>query len=100
MLIFALLHLKGPAKILSAKVFTWYTPFTYGFYLVHFAILCTFSCKLFLLLESRMSYHVLAILNYVLTLVLTTVISWLLHKFVEKPGIKLAAKVSAYFDKN
>ena len=100
MLIFALLHLKGPAKILSSKVFTWYTPFTYGFYLVHFTILCTFSCKLFLLLESRMSYHVLAILNYVLTLVLTTVISWLLHKFVEKPGIKLAAKVSAYFDKN
>lgn len=100
MLLYGLLHLKGPEKILSSKIFTWYTPFTYGFYLVHFPVLCTFSSKIFLLLESKMNYHMLAVLNYALTLVVITGISCLLHEFAEKPGIKLAGKISAYFDKN
>lgn len=96
--IYALLHLKGPGRVLSAKPFTWFCPFTYSFYLLHFALLCTFSCGFYLALQDKMNYHLLAVLNYVLTFGLTTLLSWLMHRFVERPGMKLAGKVGAYFD--
>ena len=37
-----------------------------------------------------MNYHLLAVLNYILSFGLTVFISFLIHKFVEKPGMKLA----------
>lgn len=98
MVIYALLHLKGPRKVLSLKPFTWYNQFTYGFYLLHFMVLCTFSSGFYLALQDKMNYHLLAALNYVLTFVLTTALSYLMHRFVEKPGIRLAGKIGAYFD--
>ena len=45
-----------------------------------------------------MNYHVLALLNFVISFVLTTVLSYLMNRFVEKPGIRLAGKIGAYFD--
>ena len=98
MVIYALLHLSGPAKVLSVRPFTWFNQFTYGFYLIHFAVLCTFSCSFYLALQDKMSYRLLAGLNFVLTFILTTFLSYLMHIFVEKPGIKLAGKIGAYFD--
>lgn len=98
MVIYALLHLKGPAKLLSFKPFVWFNQFTYGFYLLHFMILCTFSCGFYLALCDKMNYHVLALLNFVISFVLTTVLSYLMNRFVEKPGIRLAGKIGAYFD--
>lgn len=98
MLVYALLHLSGPAKVLSIKPFTWFNRYTYGFYLIHFAVLCTFSCGFYLALESRMNYHVLAVLNFILSFVLTTVLSFLMNRFVEKPGMKLAARIGKYFE--
>lgn len=98
MVLYALLHLKGPAKILSIKPFTWFNQFTYGFYLIHFLVLCTFSCSFYLALQDKMNYHLLAVLNFLLSFVLTSVLSYFMHIFVEKPGIKLAGKIGAYFD--
>lgn len=98
MLVYALLHLNGPAKVLSIKPFTWFNQYTYGFYLIHFAVLCTFSCSLYLALESRMNYHVLAVLNFIISFILTTVLSFLMNRFVEKPGMRLAAKIGKYFE--
>jgi peptidoglycan/LPS O-acetylase OafA/YrhL len=98
MVIYALLHLKGPTKILSVRPLTWFNQFTYGFYLIHFAVLCTFSCGFYLVLQEKMNYHVLAVLNWILSFVVTTCLSWLMHRFVEKPGIRLAGKVGAYFE--
>lgn len=98
MVIYGLLHLSRPAKILSIKPFTWFNQFTYGFYLLHFAVLCTFSCNFYISLQDKMNYHVLAVLNLILSFVLTTILSYLLHMFVEKPGMKLAGKIGAYFD--
>lgn len=100
MIVYAVLQLKTPAKLLGNKLFTWFNQYTYGFYLTHFTVLCTFSCGLFLALKDSMNYHVLALINYVLSFVLSTLISIAFHKWIEKPGMKLSAKVGAYFDKH
>jgi len=95
--IFAVLQLKGPQKVLGAKWLTWLNTYSYGFYLVHFMVLCTFSSGFFVALYEHMNYHVLALLNYLLSFALTLLISVPIQKFVEKPGMKLANDFAAKF---
>ncbi len=88
--LYAVLHLKMPQKMLGSRVLTWLNTYSYGFYLTHFMVLCTFSCGLYLALYEHVNYHLLAVINYLLTFGLTVFISFLIHKFVEIPGMKLA----------
>lgn len=94
MVLFAVLHLLPIQKILSWRGFRWFNRYSYCFYLLHFVVLCTFSSNMFLALEDKMNYHMLAILNYILTFILTMVLAYLLHLFVEKPGIAGAEKIT------
>lgn len=94
MVLFALLHLELPKKILAARPLIWLNRYSYGFYLVHFFVLCSFSCGFYLALSEKWNYHVIAICNYVLSFLLTVGISWLINCFVEKPGMKLANDVA------
>lgn len=95
MVLFALLHLKLPKQLLGAKVLTWLNRYSYGFYLLHFMVLCTFSCGFYLALSDKLNYHLIALLNYVLTFTLTVMLSWVMNRFVEKPGMKLANRIAA-----
>lgn len=95
--LYALLHLATPRRVLGSKALTWLNRYSYGFYLVHFFVMCTFSCGLYLALAPYMNYHLLAVINYVLTFALTVFLSAMIHTFVEKPGMKLAAHVAARF---
>lgn len=90
MVLFALLHLKAPRGFLANKAFIWFNRVSYGFYLLHFPVLCTFGCGLFLLFFDWMNYYVATLLVYVLSFGLTTFLAWLLAKFVERPGMKAA----------
>lgn len=96
-LLYALLHLKAPRKILGSRVLTWLNTYSYGFYLVHFFVMCTFSCGFYLALQERINYHLLAVMNYILSFALTVFLSYLIHRFVEKPGMQLANGVAARF---
>lgn len=89
-LLFAVSALEPVQKFLSRKVFGWLAKISYCFYLVHFPIICTVTATLFLTLHDRVNYHLLALLCYVITAAVAMVVSWLLHRFVEKPGMKLA----------
>lgn len=89
-ILFALLHLKTIPKALSVKGLNWFTKYTYCFYLLHFPVLCTFSSGLFIALYGRMNYHLLALVNALLTVLVISVLAMLMHKFVEKPGIRMA----------
>ena len=88
--LYAVLHLKASHKVLGSRVVTWLNTYSYGFYLTHFLVLCTFSCGFYLALYKHMNYHLLAVLNYILSFGLTVFISFLIQKFVEIPGMKLA----------
>lgn len=94
-LLYAVLHLKAPQKVLGARALTWLNTYSYGFYLTHFLVLCTFSSGFYLALYKHVNYHVLAVVNYLLTFGITVFISFLIHKFVEKPGMQLANGIAA-----
>lgn len=40
-----------------------------------------------------MNYHLLVLLDAVLTFIITVLLSMTMHKFIELPGIKMANKV-------
>lgn len=94
MVLFALLHLEAPRRFLSNKVFLWFNRSSYGFYLTHFPVLCTVGCGLFLLLHDKVNYHVVTLIVYIVSFSVTTLLAWLIAKFVEKPGMKLANAVA------
>ncbi len=95
--LYAVLHLEFPQKVLGSRIVTWLNTYSYGFYLTHFFVLCTFSSGLFLALHEHMNYHLLAVINYVLSFALTVFISFLIQKYVETPGMKLANGIAAKF---
>ena len=100
MILYALLHLKTVPKVLDIKPLTWFTKYTYCFYLLHFPILCTFSSGLFIAWYGKINYHLLAFINVLLTVLLISALAVLMHKFVEKPGIKIANMVVELFEGN
>ena len=92
--LFAVIQLEPLQKVLGQKWVVWLNTYSYGFYLTHFFILCTFACGFYLALEPYVNYHVIAILNYALSFGLTVLVSYLIHKFVELPGMRLANMVA------
>jgi len=48
--LYAVLHLKVLQKVLGARALTWLNTYSYGFYLTHFLVLCTFSSGFYLAL--------------------------------------------------
>jgi peptidoglycan/LPS O-acetylase OafA/YrhL len=100
MVLFSLLHLQAPRKLLSNQVFMWFNKSSYGFYLVHFPVLCTVGCGLFLVLNGRLNYYIATFIVYIVSFAVTTFLAWLIAKFVERPGMKLANKVAAELGKS
>lgn len=94
MVLYALLHLEAPNKLLGNKAFVWFNKSSYGFYLLHFPIMCTFGCGLYMLMDGKCNYHVATLIVYITTFALTTGLSVCLNRFVEKPGMKLAGFIS------
>ena len=92
--LFCCCSLEKLQKALTGRVFDFFCEISYCFYLIHFPVLCTVSSVFYLWLKDRVNYHVLALMNYILTIAVCTGLSWLLHRFVEKPGIRLAESVT------
>jgi len=92
--LFAVSALKPVQKFLSLRIFAWLAKISYCFYLVHFPILCTATSILFIRLSGKMKYYLIAIVCYIVTFALAILVSWVLHRFVEKPGIRLAEKLT------
>ena len=92
--LFAVSALKPVQKLLSMRLFSWLSKISYCFYLVHFPILCTVTSMLFLRLHGRMNYHLSVVVCYVITFALVILVSYVMHRFVEKPGIRLAEKLT------
>lgn len=92
--LFAISALAPVQKFLSLGCFAWFSGISYCFYLVHFPVLCTVTSMVFIRLYGRMNYHVLSLLCYVVTVLVSTLLSYVIHRFVEAPGIRLAEKLT------
>ena len=100
MVLFSIIHLEPLKKPLMYPIYRKLNQYSYSFYLVHYMILSTFSCYFYLALKDSWNYHVLVIVDYILTILVTLGVSYVLNRLVEKPGIKLAEKITSYFMKS
>ena len=96
-MLFAIYHLELVQRFLKWKIWKTFNRISYGFYLVHFPILCTVSASFFCAMYGKMNYHVLVVLNYLLTIWASGCVAYLLTKLVDRPGQKLAEKITDQF---
>lgn len=94
---FAVSALKPVQKAMSLKCFSWFGKISYCFYLVHFPVLCTVTSIVIIKLINKMNYHLLALLCYVITIAVSTVLSYCIHRWIEAPGMKWAEKTADKF---
>ncbi|MDD3204233.1 MAG: acyltransferase [Lachnospiraceae bacterium] len=93
-MLFAIAHLGGIQKLLSARIFEKFNRISYCFYLVHFPLLCTVSASFFCSMYGKMNYHMLVLLNYLLTLWGAGCVAYVLTKLVDRPAQKIASHLT------
>ena len=66
---------------------------SFSWYLVHFPVIAVFSSAFLLRFYGLMNYHVLMLMNFVLTTVIVWAISAVMTKWVEQPWNRLLNKI-------
>lgn len=89
-LLVSVYYLEPVKHILSLRILGKFQRISYGFYLLHFPILCTLSTAFFNAMFGRMNYHVLVLLTYILTFTVSAMLAWVLTKTVDRPGGRMA----------
>ena len=97
LLLAGVLGLPGLQRFFGAKPFRFLGKISYSLYLLHFPVIATFSCWLFLSLYGKMSYGLLTSLNFVCTLALTLALSALSQKYLEPVSGRLIHGISNLF---
>lgn len=87
--LFVVIHLKSLQHFFDRKLWLKFNRISYCFYLVHFPMLCILSSAFFIAMYGRINYHLLALLNYILTFTATAAVAWLLNVSVDSTGQRL-----------
>lgn len=88
------LGLPGLKRFFGARPFRFLGKVSYSLYLLHFPVIATFSCWLFLSLYGKMSYGLLVGLDFICTLGLVLVFSALSERYLEPVSGWLIQKIS------
>lgn len=83
LLVFAVLNLQPLQKFFGWKGFVKLGEISYSLYLVHFPVIATLGCEIFLLLYGKLSYHVIMLLDFAVTTAVTGLLAFLSHKYIE-----------------
>ena len=70
---------------------------SFPLYLLHFLVLCSFSCWLYLLLPDN---SLMLFLNFLFYLLVAISISILFEKYVDQPAIRISHRFSSFLFKN
>ena len=80
-------------KILSSKFFVFLGFISFSLYLIHPLIIGAFSCPLFLKLHDTMGYNRAGLTVFLLTIVLTVILSWMMAKTVDKFSVDFSKRI-------
>ena len=97
LLLAGVLGLPGLQRFFGAKPFRFLGKVSYSLYLLHFPVIATFSCWLFLGLYGKLSYGILVGLNFLCTFGLVLVLSELSNRYLEPVSGWLIGKLSGFF---
>ena len=90
MVMYALLNSQGMQKIFSSPLPVFLGKISYSLYLIHFLIISTFTCALFLILYPVLPYYLAALVSCIISLILIIPLSYLYYKYIDLAGIKLS----------
>jgi peptidoglycan/LPS O-acetylase OafA/YrhL len=97
------LYFEPLQQILSTRPFTFIGKLSFTICAVHFILACSFSSALFLFLLPFASYHIAALLMFLISMPLIIVLSLLIHQYIEIPSIQfsqyLASRLSTSLSK-
>jgi peptidoglycan/LPS O-acetylase OafA/YrhL len=92
MLMYVLLNSRGLQSFFSSPVPLFLGKISYSLYLVHFMVISSFTCALFLSLYPVLSYGSAVLVSLFLSLLLIIPLSYLFYKYVDRAGIELSKK--------
>lgn len=96
-LMFVILHSTILKDILSSRVFSFIGKISFSFYLLHFIILCSFSCYLFKIFYPMYNYNTSVLLSFLCSVPVMIVTSIFYYQWIDRAGIKFSEKVLRVF---
>ncbi len=99
LLLAGVLGLTGMQRFFSRRVFRFLGKISYSLYLLHFPVIATFSCWIFLRLYGKMNYIPLTLFDFACTFALVLVLSVLSERYLEPLGTMLTDRISRVFSR-
>lgn len=100
MLVFSVVLLNPLQKFFGLPVFVKLGKISYSLYLVHFPVIATAGCGLFLLIYEKMTYSTAVLVCFAVTTGLVLLISAVFTKYIEPLGKKGEHHVERLLEKN
>ncbi|SEG68167.1 acyltransferase [Paenibacillus sp. UNC499MF] len=89
----ALLNSRPGQKLFASRPMAYFGKLSFSLYLVHFAVLCSFSCLLFLRLEGRLSYGLNILVTTLVSLPLVFALAHLMYRLIDMPVVGLLSRI-------
>ncbi|MDR3406606.1 MAG: acyltransferase [Chthoniobacter sp.] len=86
---------KGTQRFLASAIPLFLGRISFGLYLIHIPIVCSFSCWAYLATYARLGHVGAALLSATATFVLSIAGGYLLYVVADRPGIRLSRVLSA-----
>ncbi|WP_410507491.1 acyltransferase [Methanosarcina hadiensis] len=90
MIMYVLLNSKDLQHVFSSRVPVFLGKISYSLYLVHFPVICSFTCALFLFLHPVLPYGPAALISIGVSLLVIIPLSYLFYKYVDMAGVKFS----------
>ncbi len=89
LIVYGVLTGRRLQKIFGSRFFVKLGDISFSWYLVHFPVIAVFSSSFLIAFHDKMNYHLLMLLNFLLTTGIVWAISEWMTRFVEKPWNRL-----------
>jgi peptidoglycan/LPS O-acetylase OafA/YrhL len=90
MVMYTLLNSQGLQNVFSSPVPVFLGKISYSLYLIHFLVISSFTCALFLVLYPVLSYGAAVLISCGLSLLLIIPLSYLFYKYIDMAGVELS----------
>lgn len=90
MIMYVLLNSQWLQKVFSSPVPVFLGKISYSLYLVHFLVISTFTCALFLALHPVLPYGVAVLVSCALSVLLIIPLSYLFYRYIDIKGVELS----------
>jgi peptidoglycan/LPS O-acetylase OafA/YrhL len=90
MIMYVLLNSQWLQKVFSSPVPVFLGKISYSLYLIHFLIISSFTCALFLVLYPILPYWIAVLISCFLSMLLIIPLSYLFYKYIDMVGVGLS----------